>query len=155
MLRDGYECRMPEFPGGRVSAGTLASGGDDMTMTVQHHMVVRQEHLNQYGNLFGGRVLSVIDELAFIACARTYPQHNFVTRAIENAAFITPAMLGDLLEFNGAIQSVGRTSVRVRVEMIIRDGKSGRASTSFDGCVIMVCVDRTGKAMPLPQAAGQ
>lgn len=125
-----------------------------MAVTFKHHMVVRHEHLNQYGNLFGGRVLSVIDELAFIACARTYPQHNFVTRAIENAAFIAPAMLGDLLEFNGVIEGVGRTSVRVRVEMIIYDGRSGTASKSFDGCVIMVCVDRTGKAIPVPQSMG-
>jgi acyl-CoA thioesterase FadM len=27
------------------------------------------------------------------------------------------------------------------------------AGTSFDGCVIMVCVDRTGKATPVPQPA--
>ena len=72
----------------------------------QHHMVVRQEHLNQYGNLFGGRVLSVIDELAFIACARTYPENNFVTRAVEDAAFISPAVLGDVLEFNFGIENI-------------------------------------------------
>ena len=116
----------------------------------QHHMVVRQEHLNQYGNLFGGRVLSVIDELAFVACARTYPENNFVTRAIEDAAFISPAVLGDLLEFNGRIEKVGRTSVRVRVEMIIYNGRTGETSKSFDGCVIMVCVDSKGKATTVP-----
>ena len=121
-----------------------------MGLDFQHHTIVRQEHLNQYGSLFGGRVLSVIDELAFIACARTYPKQNFVTRAIENAAFIAPAILGDMLQFNFGIESTGRTSVRVKVEMIIYSGKSGNANKSFDGCVIMVCVDPSGNAMPLP-----
>ena len=121
-----------------------------MPLEFQHHMVVRQEHLNQYGNLFGGRVLSVIDELAFVACARTYPENNFVTRAVEDAAFIAPAVLGDLLEFNFGIERVGRTSVRVRVEMIICNGKTGGKSKSFDGCVIMVCVDSEGNATPIP-----
>ena len=121
-----------------------------MGLDFQHHTIVRQEHLNQYGSLFGGRVLSVIDELAFIACARTYPKQNFVTRAIENAAFIAPAILGDMLQFNFGIESTGRTSVRVKVEMIICSGKSGNANKSFDGCVIMVCVDPSGNAMPLP-----
>ncbi len=121
-----------------------------MGLDFQHHTIVRQEHLNQYGSLFGGRVLSVIDELAFIACARTYPKHNFVTRAIENAAFVAPAILGDMLQFNFGIESTGRTSVRVKVEMIIYSGKSGNANKSFDGCVIMVCVDPSGNAMPLP-----
>lgn len=120
-----------------------------MGLNFQHHMVVRQEHLNQYGSLFGGRVLSVIDELAFIACARTYPEHNFVTRAIENAAFIAPAILGDILEFNFGIESTGRTSVRVRVEMLVYNGKSGNANKSFDGCIIMVCVDSAGNATPV------
>jgi len=113
----------------------------------QHYMVVRQEHLNQYGSLFGGRILSVIDELAFIACAQTYPEHNFVTRAIEDAAFIAPALLGDILEFSFSIESIGHTSVRVRVEMIVISGKSGKTNKSFDGCVVMVCVNSAGKAM--------
>ena len=115
----------------------------------QHYMVVRQEHLNQYGSLFGGRVLSVIDELAFIACAQTYPEHNIVTRAIEDAAFIAPALLGDILEFSFSIESTGHTSVRVRVEMVVINGKSRKANKSFDGCVIMVCVNSAGKAVPM------
>jgi hypothetical protein len=79
----------------------------------------------------------VIDELAFIACARTYPENNFVTRAVEDAAFIAPAVLGDVLEFNFGIENVGRTSVRVRVEMIIYNGRTGKTSKSFDGCVVL------------------
>ena len=120
-----------------------------MSRTFQHHMLVRQEHLNQYGNLFGGRVLAVIDELAFIACARTYPARNFVTRAVENAQFTAPARLGDMLEFNFAIERVGRTSVRVRVEMLICDGRTAEGRKSFDGSVVMVCVDSEGRPTPV------
>ena len=125
-------------------------GNEKMPLGFKHHMVVRQEHLNQYGSLFGGRVLSVIDELAFIACARTYPENNFVTRVVEDAAFTASAVLGDVLEFNFGIEKVGRTSVRVRVEMIIYNGRTGKANKSFDGCMIMVCVDSAGKAVPVP-----
>jgi len=117
----------------------------------QHHMVVRQEHLNQYGSLFGGRVLSVIDELAFVACSRTYPGSNFVTRAIEDAEFTAPATLGDVLEFNFGIAGVGRTSVKVRVDMIIYGSHGGEPRKSFDGHVVMVCVDDKGNAVPVPK----
>jgi len=119
-----------------------------MNRKFQHHMVVRQEHLNQYGSLFGGRVLSVIDELAFVACSRAYPGRNFLTRAVQDAEFTAPARLGDVLEFNCGIESVGRTSVRVRVEMIIHDSHSGDKRKSFDGLVVMVCVNSAG--MPTP-----
>ena len=125
-----------------------------MTREFQHHMVVRQEHLNQYGNLFGGRVLAVIDELAFIACSRTYPGRNFVTRAVQNAEFTSPARLGDVLEFNFGIEKVGRTSVQVGVETFVFSGRTGRRSRTFDGTVIMVCVDEDGAAIPVPADTG-
>jgi acyl-CoA hydrolase len=112
-------------------------------------MLVRQEHLNQYGNLFGGRVLAVIDELAFIACSRTYPGRNFVTRAVQNAEFTAPALLGDVLEFNFGIEKVGRTSVHVHVEMLIYDNQGHEPVRSFDGTVIMVCVDEAGSPVPV------
>jgi acyl-CoA hydrolase len=116
-----------------------------MVRTFQHHVIVRQEHLNQFGSLFGGRVLAVIDELAFIACARTYPGRNFVTRAVQGAEFTAPARLGDVLEFNFGIERVGRTSVHVRVEMLVYPQGTGEGRRSFDGTVVMVCVDGLGR----------
>ena len=114
-----------------------------------HYLLVRQEHLNQYGNLFGGRVLAVIDELAFIACARTFPGRNFVTRAVERAEFTAPARLGDILEFSFWVERVGKTSVTVRVRMAIVGGSRKQVVVSFDGAVVMVCVDEEGRAVPV------
>jgi len=111
----------------------------------QHNTIVRQEHLNQYGSLFGGTVLAIIDELAFIACTRTYPGRNFVTRAVLNAEFTAPAHLGDVLEFSFGVDRVGRTSVRVRVEMLVHDRSGAPPVLSFDGIVVMVCVDEHGE----------
>jgi acyl-CoA hydrolase len=120
-----------------------------MSRNFQHHMIVRQEHLNQYGNLFGGRVLSVVDELAFIACARTYPGRNFVTRALRQAEFSAPARLGDILQFDFGIDKVGRTSVRVGVALTVHKMRSNERLTSFDGQVVMVCVDEEGHPQPV------
>ena len=115
-------------------------------------MLVRQEHLNQYGSLFGGRVLAVIDELAFIACTLTWPGNNFVTRVVEDAEFTAPARKGDLLRFDFHIENVGRTSVHVRVIMNVFDQHAGQQNESFNGRVVMVCVDGEGNPTPLPAA---
>jgi acyl-CoA hydrolase len=120
-----------------------------MARQFEHHMIVRQEHLNQYGSLFGGRVLSVIDELAFIACVRTYPGRNFLTRAVLDAEFTAPARLGDVLRFAFGVERTGRTSVQVGVEMTIYAGETGDPARSFDGTVVMVCVDDEGRPTPL------
>ena len=119
-----------------------------MPRNFQHHMIVRQEHLNQYGNLFGGRVLAVVDELAFIACSRTYPGRNFVTRAVKQAEFSAPARLGDVLQFDFGIDRVGRTSVSVGVALTVHKMQSNERLKSFDGQVVMVCVGDDGR----PQA---
>lgn len=116
---------------------------------IQHFRVVRQEHLNQYGSIFGGYLLQTIDEMAFVACVRRWPGRNFVTRAMNNIEFHAPARLGDLLETCCQIGQVGRTSVQVQVQVNIRQSHSGRRSLSFDGVVVMVCVDDRGEAMPV------
>ncbi len=120
-----------------------------MPRDLEHHLIVRQEHLNQYGSLFGGVVLAVIDELAFIACSRRYPGRNFVTRAVLDAEFTAPAYLGDMLEFGFGIEHVGKSSVHVRVEVLVRDGSGGRPERTFDGTVVMVCVDADGEPVPV------
>lgn len=77
------------------------------------------------------------------------PGRNFVTRAVQNAEFTAPAHLGDMLEFNFGIASVGRTSVHVRVEMVIYAQHTGEAKKSFDGTVVMVSVDESGRPSPV------
>ncbi len=111
----------------------------------KQYMVVRHEHLNQYGNLFGGHVLAVIDELAFISCSRSFPGRNFVTRAVKDAEFNAPARLGDIIVFRAWVESQGRTSVTIRVQMNVQCNKcDAEGILSFDGSVIMVCVDENG-----------
>jgi acyl-CoA hydrolase len=124
-----------------------------MSEKLQHHTIVRQEHLNQYGYLFGGTVLAIIDELAFVACSRAYPGKNFVTRAVRNAEFTAPAGLGDLLQFDFGIESVGHTSVGVRVTVTIRAGARREERRSFDGLVVMVCVNEHGEPVPIEPPA--
>jgi len=113
-------------------------------------MLVRQENLNQFGSLFGGHVLAVVDELAFIACERTWRGRNFVTRVVREAEFAAPAHLGDVLEFTFGVERKGRTSADVRVRMLIH-GDTGDGVCSFDSVLVMVCVDEAGRPRVIEQ----
>ena len=68
---------------------------------------------------------------------------------MRDAEFTVPARLGDMLEFNFEIEKVGKTSVQVGVTMLIRTGRGGPPVTSFDGTVVMVCVDESGRPTPV------
>jgi len=115
----------------------------------QHFCLVRQEHLNQYGSLYGGHLLGIIDEMAYVCCVRSYPGRNFLTKALDNVEFHVPAHLGDILETSASLERVGRTSCRVRVKVFICAGKDEQRQLSFDGQVVMVCVDEQGRPTPV------
>ncbi len=46
---------------------------------METHRLVLTEDLNQYGLLFGGRLLSWADEAGYIAASQDFPGARFVT----------------------------------------------------------------------------
>jgi acyl-CoA hydrolase len=117
-----------------------------------HFCVVRQEHLNQYGSLFGGYLLQIIDELAFVACVRLFPGHHFVTRALQDVEFRAPARLGDVLETRARLARRGHTSCQVQVQVFICPARGEPRRLSFDGRVVLVSVDEEGRPAPIRTA---
>ncbi len=116
----------------------------------EHYCVVRHEHLNKYGNLFGGHLLAIIDEMAYVACVRTWPDSNFVTRAIKNVEFHAPARLGHILETVAHVERVGNTSCEVRVQVTVCDSGCESRRLCYDGSVVMVRIDDHGKPAAIP-----
>ena len=55
---------------------------------------------NSYDTLFGGRLLSVMDKAAGIACSK-FAHREFVTISIDTLTFKAPARQGDLIEVTG------------------------------------------------------
>lgn len=76
--------------------------------------LVRSEHLNHQGHLFGGEMMSQIDTAAFCVLREEYPDKTFVTRAAE-ISFERPANLGDVVSFEARILNMGHTSIQVEV----------------------------------------
>jgi acyl-CoA hydrolase len=81
-------------------------------------LMVRPEHLNHHGYLFGGRLLEWLDEQSYIAAMRQLkPKANLVTVAIDRVEFQGPAHDGDLLRFLSHLVHVGRTSLTIYTEV--------------------------------------
>ena len=83
-------------------------------MLSESTLLVRPEHLNHHGFLFGGRLLEWLDEQAYIAAiSRLNPEANLVTVAIDRVEFKFQVVQGSLLHFRSMIVHVGRTSLSV------------------------------------------
>lgn len=71
---------------------------------------------NAQGTIFGGVILSYVDQAGAIE-ARKNGQARVVTVAMDSVEFKQPVFIGDVLSFYTRTLQVGRTSVRVRVEV--------------------------------------
>ena len=119
---------------------------------MQFKTLVRQEHLNQYGFLFGGYMLLWVDEFAYLAAIEDYPCVSFVTRAMEAVSFTQSVKLGSVLTFNVTRQKVGHTSVTYDVNVTARDVASCEPYQAFRTSVTLCAVTKDGRKMPLPHS---
>jgi acyl-CoA hydrolase len=104
---------------------------------------------NPRGNLFGGTLVSWMDKAAGFAAMRR-SRTVVVTAAIEDIAFSVPIVVGDLVEVNARVVSVGRTSMRVRVEVSKENPITGTSELCTVGHFTMVAMGEDGKPVPVP-----
>ncbi|MCE9787242.1 acyl-CoA thioesterase [Shewanella chilikensis] len=107
--------------------------------------LVKHEHLNPAGALFGGQLMSWIDEEAAIFAACQMKSVSHVTKLISEINFMTPAKLGDVIEFGLELISLGHTSITIRCE--VRNKLNLAPIVSIDK---MVFVNVNGAGLPVP-----
>lgn len=118
---------------------------------MQFKALVRPEHMNQHGSLFGGYMLKWVDEYAYIAALEDYPCGRFVTRGMEAAEFSHPVDCGALLTFDVTRVRSGFSSVTYQVEVSARNPTENCETTVFRTGVTLCAVDEKGRKTPLPQ----
>ena len=104
-------------------------------------LLVRPEHLNHHGFLFGGRLLEWLDEQAYIAAVtRLKPEANLVTVAIDRVEFKFAVVQGSVLRFNSTLVHAGRTSLTVFTQ--VYRGRATDEEEIFRAYVTFVCLDK-------------
>lgn len=103
---------------------------------------------NPRGNLFGGTLVSWMDKAAGIAAMRRARQ-VVVTAKIEDIEFRVPIIVGELVEVNARVESVGRTSMRVRVYVSKEDPLTGTSQLCTTGRFTLVAIDADRKPTPV------
>jgi acyl-CoA hydrolase len=124
------------------------------SMSMDAYTMVRPEHLNHHGYLFGGQLLKWVDEYAWLAAARENPGCKLVTRAMNSIEFVRSAPVGAILRFHVALEERGRTSISYRTEVWC-DPASGKHDEYliFSTAVTFVNVDGDGNKIPLCAAS--
>lgn len=110
---------------------------------------VRPQHINSYGRLFGGQLLQWMDELAGVV-ARRHASSEITTACIDQAEFVGPVVLNDMVVLEAKVTYVGRSSMEVRVDNFA-EGLDGVRQPITRGYFVMVAIDEQGKAIPVPK----
>ncbi|HCD53080.1 MAG TPA: acyl-CoA thioesterase, partial [Balneolaceae bacterium] len=79
--------------------------------------LIKPEDLNAHGTLFGGAVLSWIDEEAAIFVTCQLGKGNIVTKYMSEINFVNSAKLGDIIEIGMETVKFGKTSITVKCEV--------------------------------------
>jgi len=106
-----------------------------LVMTV----LMTSDMANFSGNVHGGKILSLLDNVAY-ACAARYSRRYVVTLSVDQMFFKEPIHVGDLVTFKASINYTGSTSMEVgiRVEAEhIRTGISRHTNTCFFTMIAM------------------
>lgn len=112
---------------------------------MDHYKLVLPEHMNHYGDLFGGNLLNWIDEFAYITASVEFPNNRFVTVALDNVEFRHGIDLGEVLRFSVDRTGVGRTSATYKVSVFGTVKAEDFSIVLFSTSVTFVNVDVDGK----------
>ena len=70
-----------------------------------------------HSNMFGGHMLSLIDESAVVYAMQLCDTPRMVTVMIDQLVFKKPVRVGNLIKIYGSVDSFGKTSVTLYIEV--------------------------------------
>ncbi len=95
---------------------------------------------NHNDTLFGGTAMQLMDEVAFITATR-FSRQRMVTVSSDRIDFTKPIPAGTIVELIGRVSQIGRTSLKVQVEIYIEEMYSLSREKAVKGEFTFVALD--------------
>jgi acyl-CoA thioesterase YciA len=108
---------------------------------------------NPHGDIFGGWLLCQMD-LAGTTVATRRANGRVVTVAVTAMTFRRPVMVGDEVSCYSSIETIGHTSIAVRIESWVRRGTGNTPIKVTEGLFTYVHVDADGHPQPITAQNG-
>ena len=103
---------------------------------------------NANGDIFGGWLVSQMD-LGGAVLARATAQSRVTTVAIDTMSFLRPVNVGDIVTCYARLLSIGRTSMKIDVEVWVQRFSGSAQLRVTEGKFTYVAIDDTGKPHPV------
>jgi acyl-CoA hydrolase len=109
---------------------------------------------NTAGNVHGGTIMKLCDEVAGIAAIRHCGQ-RVVTAGVDRMTFDHPVYVGNLVTFRAMVNAAWRTSMEVGVRVESENVRTGERLHTSTAYLTMVALDDEGRPAPVPPVEPQ
>ncbi|MBS0316571.1 MAG: acyl-CoA thioesterase [Proteobacteria bacterium] len=126
----------------------MTPGSHRLSMTV----LMSPEMANFSGNVHGGAVLRLLDQVAY-ACASRYSGRYVVTLSVDQVNFLQSIHVGELVTFLASVNYTGRSSLEVGIK-VVAEGIRTQVMRHVNSCFFtMVAMDDDGRPTAVPPLA--
>lgn len=123
-----------------------------MKETTALSVVMMPRDANVYGTIFGGIILSYIDQAGFVE-AKRHGIHRWVTASIDRVDFTKPVYVGDVVRFMTRTLKTGRSSVLIEVIVEAERFNTHDRVVVTTANITMISVNKEGKSIPFDSTA--
>ena len=114
-------------------------------------VIMMPKDTNAHGTIFGGVILSYIDQAAAVE-AKRHGAPVIVTVAMREVVFHEPVHVGDIVSFYTRLVRIGRTSITIAVQVFAQTGEGlGQRVKVTEAEVTFVNLDKNRRPAPIPR----
>ncbi len=111
-------------------------------------VVMMPRDTNAADTIFGGVLLSYIDQAGFVE-ARRQAKHHYVTVSMREVKFHQPVFVGDVVSFHCETLRIGRTSITIRITVTADRFEGHEVIKVTDAEVVFVAIDADCNPVPI------
>ena len=105
---------------------------------------------NHHDTLFGGKAMAIMDEVSFMAATR-FCRKPLVTVSTDRIDFEKAIPNGSIIETIARVETVGRTSLKVKVEIYLEKMYEEGRELAIQGMFTFVALDEQKRPVPVLQ----
>ena len=114
--------------------------------------VCMTKDLGVHGNLFGGIMMSWLDEAGAAYAAQKSDSPRMTTVMVDRLEFVRPVRVGEVIRFYGSVEKLGTTSITLCVEARRHDVMTEEEETVCRTHVVYVKIDGDGHPEPFDES---
>jgi len=111
--------------------------------------ICKKSDIGVHDNMFGGTILSIIDDASASYVSQICDTQRVVTLKIDELIFEKPVKVGNLLKVYGEVVEFGRTSISTYIEVRKHNVYTGLQDIVTHTKIRFVRIDDEGKPIPI------